>query len=268
MAALVPTPVGRLNVADVGTGPVAVFWHSLFVDQRSWNSVLEALEPGHRIILIDAPNHGHSESVGRDFTIDDCATAADAVLNHLNIADPVDWVGNALGGHVGITLAAARPDRVRSLVTIGTPIEPFGVVEKWTQIMPLVQIYRAFGPKAVDRILTKALLGSEAITSQPEQARVTMDAFRNADRQAMLLAMRCLMVRRRSLREASSRINCAALLLVPEGGQEGWTPADSAAAARRMKNAVSETVPGAGNVSPLLVAADLIARRLQTFWAH
>ena len=152
------------------------------------------------------------------------------------------------------------------MVTIGTPVEPFGAVEKWTQIVPLVLMYGAFGPKSVDRILTKALLGSDAVASQPIQARVTMDEFRQADRQAKLRAMRCLMVRRRSLSGQVSQISCPTLLLVPEGGQEGWTPAESAAVARRMKNAALETLPGAGNMAPLLLAAGLIAERLRTFW--
>jgi hypothetical protein len=34
-----------------------------------------------------------------------------------------------------------------------------------------------------------------------------------------------------------------------------------------MKKATSETVPGACHIAPLLLAADHIAERLQTFWA-
>ncbi|KRE29175.1 alpha/beta hydrolase [Mycobacterium sp. Soil538] len=267
MSMMVATPLGRLHVTDLGAGPVAVFWHSLFVDQTSWRLVIDALGPGRRVLLVDAPNHGRSEAVDRDFTTDDCAVAACAVLDHLKISEPVDWVGNALGGHVGITLTAQHPDRVRTLVTIGTPVEAFGAVEKWTRILPLVQLYRAFGPSAVDRLLTKALLGSEALAAQPDQAHATMDAFRHADRQAMLRAMRCLMVRRRSLRHDIERITCPTLLLVAEGGQEGWSPGESAAVARSMTNAVSETVPGTGNIAPLLLAPQLLAERLQRFWA-
>ena len=76
MVELVPTSVGRLCVTDNGRGPATVFWHSLFVDQRSWEPVLEELGPGRRTILIDAPNHGRSESVDHDFTIGDAATQA------------------------------------------------------------------------------------------------------------------------------------------------------------------------------------------------
>ncbi|MEB4212014.1 alpha/beta fold hydrolase [Mycobacterium sp. 94-17] len=267
MSMSVPTKLGRLNVTDAGHGPVTVFWHSLFVDQSSWRPVFDALAGTRRIIAVDAPNHGRSRPVEHDFTIDDCAAAACAILDHLDIPGPVDWVGNALGGHVGITLAAAKPERVKSLVTIGTPIEPFGAVEKWTQIVPLVQLYRAFGPNAVDRILTKALLGADPVASQPDQARLIMDAFRNADHHAMLRAMRCLMLRRRSLRDDIVRVTAPTLLLVAEGGQEGWTPSKSADAARTMTNARSETLPGTGNIAPLLVAPAVVAERLERFWA-
>ena len=103
----------------------------------------------------------------------------------------MDWVGNALGGHVGIALAASHPDRVRQLVTIGAPVEAFGAMEKWGRIIPLVGLYRAFGPRAVDGILTKALLGPDAVAAQPDRAGAVMEAFRRADRPAMLRAMRC-----------------------------------------------------------------------------
>lgn len=266
MSMSVPTHVGRLHVTDSGNGPVAVFWHSLFVDQNSWRLVLQALGSRRRVIAVDAPNHGRSEPVDHDFTVGDCAVASCEILDHLGIREPVDWVGNALGGHVGITLAATRPERVKSLVTIGTPVEPFGVVEKWTRIVPLVQLYRVFGPKAVDRVLTKALLGADAVAAQPDQAQLTMDAFRNADRQAMLRAMRCLMLHRESLRDAIVAVTAPTLLLVAQGGQEGWTPGESAQAARTMRNAVSETLPGAGNIAPLLLAPVLLAERLCRFW--
>ena len=35
----IPTRVGSLAVRVVGEGPPAVLWHSLFVDDRSWDRV-------------------------------------------------------------------------------------------------------------------------------------------------------------------------------------------------------------------------------------
>ncbi|WP_235779470.1 alpha/beta fold hydrolase [Sinomonas notoginsengisoli] len=44
------------------------------------------------------------------------------MLDSLGIQEPVDWVGNALGGHVGILFAASYPDRCRSLAVPGAPV--------------------------------------------------------------------------------------------------------------------------------------------------
>lgn len=48
--------------------------------------------------------------------------AAVTVLDALGLQEPVDWVGNAWGGHVGVVFAAVHAQRCRSLVVIGAPI--------------------------------------------------------------------------------------------------------------------------------------------------
>ena len=94
---MVPTKLGTLRVDASGTGRPAVLWHSLFVDSRSWNRVRAALGESRRLFMIDGPSHGGSASMTRRFTLDECAGAALDVLDHLEITEPVDWVGNALG---------------------------------------------------------------------------------------------------------------------------------------------------------------------------
>jgi hypothetical protein len=42
-SALVPTSLGRLNVGQAGVGPPALLWHSLWVDSRSWGSLVDPL---------------------------------------------------------------------------------------------------------------------------------------------------------------------------------------------------------------------------------
>ena len=58
------------------------------------------------------------------------AIAAERVLDQLDLTEPVDWVGNAWGGHVGIQLAMRARPRVRTLTTIGTPVHGFSAWEK------------------------------------------------------------------------------------------------------------------------------------------
>ena len=97
----IPTRVGSLAVRVRGEGPPAVLWHSLFVDERSWQRVEDGLARDRRLVIITGPGHGASSDPGHRYSLDDCAAAAGEVLAALDIREPVDWVGNAWGGHVG-----------------------------------------------------------------------------------------------------------------------------------------------------------------------
>src|ERR1043165_6085135 len=92
----VATELGPLAVWKTGEGPPLVLWHSLFLDRRSWDGVLPRLSAG--VILINGPCHGESPGPGRPFTLEECADAAAAVLDHFGVAR-ADWIGNAWGGH-------------------------------------------------------------------------------------------------------------------------------------------------------------------------
>ena len=72
----IPTRVGSLAVRVRGDGPPAVLWHSLFVDERSWERVEEALDGRRRLVIITGPGHGASSDPGRRYSLDDCAAAA------------------------------------------------------------------------------------------------------------------------------------------------------------------------------------------------
>ena len=51
----IETAVGVLTVQVTGNGTPAVLWHSLFVDNRSWDRVVPALARQRRLILISGP---------------------------------------------------------------------------------------------------------------------------------------------------------------------------------------------------------------------
>jgi pimeloyl-ACP methyl ester carboxylesterase len=263
----VPTSLGRLNVEQVGAGPPALLWHSLWVDSRSWGPLVGSLGQQRRVLTIDGPGYGSSDPINRDYTLDDCATAAVEVLDHLGITEAVDWVGNAWGGHVGITLAADQPHRVRSLVTIATPLLPVGARQRWTQTYPLALLYRLTGP---NRLITKALfdtlIGSDAITAHPDRAADLIRSFEEADRQSIRRTIR-FMHRWQPLTETLPAITAPTLFLTGDLDDQHWGPAEARAAAATMPDARVATLTGAGHLGPLLVDAELLARTVTEFWA-
>ncbi|MEU2002702.1 alpha/beta fold hydrolase [Rhodococcus sp. NPDC019627] len=113
------------------------------------------------MISIDGPGHGASTAVRRRFTMEECAEAATAVLDALGVTEPVDWVGNAWGGHVGLVAAAHDPDRCRSVVTVGTPTQALSRTER-AKIVPMVWAYRVAGPiPPLTTAVMNVLLGKE-----------------------------------------------------------------------------------------------------------
>lgn len=262
----VPTSLGRLNIKRLGSGPPALLWHSLWVDSGSWGPLLDAFSAYREVVAIDGPGYGASDPIHRDFSLDDCAHAAVEVLDHLGHTGPVDWVGNAWGGHVGITLAADRPDRVRSLVTINAPLLPVGRRQRWTTSYPLALLYRLTGPNPIiAKALFDALLGSDAIEAQPDRAADMVGAFKRADHKSMQAMIR-FMHHWQPLTDKLPAINAPTLFLTGDVDGQQWSHAKAQAAAATMPDARVVALSGAGHVSPLLVDTDLIASTVADFW--
>jgi pimeloyl-ACP methyl ester carboxylesterase len=263
---LVSTRLGRLHVGQAGAGPPAVLWHSLWVDSRSWGPLVDALGVHRRVVTIDGPGYGRSSPIHRDFTLDDCAAAAGEVLDRLGITEAVDWVGNAWGGHVGITLAVSQPHRLRSLVTIAAPVTPVSRRQRWTKTYPLALVYRLMGPnRFITKTLFDTLLGANAIAAQPDRAAEMMSAFKNADRQSIRRTIR-FMHRWRALTDKLPAVTVPTLLIAGELADQHWQPADAQAAAATMHHARAVAVTGAGHLGPLLLDVDLITETITGFW--
>ncbi len=263
---MVGTRLGTLRVEALGVGPPAVLWHSLFVDSTTWKRVLDSLAESHRLLLIDGPSHGGSASMNRPFSSAECAGAAADVLDHLGIAQPVDWVGNAWGGHVGILFAAAYPDRCRSLITMGTPIQALSTSER-RRIAVLVALYRLVGPvRPLLKAVEGGLLAPQTRAADPEAVRLVADTIRHAQRRGMWIAMRSLMLARPDLSRVLADVSAPTLFIT---GDElaTWNLADAQAAAGRMRHGSAALVPGTRHLTPL-EAPSAVTVLVTDFWRH
>ncbi|WP_123029143.1 alpha/beta fold hydrolase [Mycolicibacterium stellerae] len=261
----VSTDLGRLHVRRAGTGPPVVLWHSLFVDSRSWGSVVDELGRQRTVYAIDGPCHGKSDAVARDFTFPEVVAAAEQALDRLGVTEAVDWVGNAWGGHVGIRLAAGQ--RLRSLTTIGTPIRGFTLTEKFTKAWPLVHLYRFTGPNGfIVKQLMKSLVGGVSIAAQPELAATVTASFREADRDGMYHAMRSMMLQRTGIEDLLGSIAVPTLVMTVRDDVTGWRPDEARHACAAIADCRVEEVAGTGHVSPLLIDRDRILTLMTEFW--
>jgi len=262
---MISTVVGDLEVRIVGEDigkPTALLWHSLFVDSETWKRVEDDLAEDRRLVLVTGPGHGASTDPGRRYTVDECADAAVSVLDQLGIGGPVDWVGNAWGGHVGIVAAVRYPERCRSLVTAGTPVHGTTTSGR-IQTGLLLAIYRMFGPRKfiVDTVVD-ALLSERTRANDPEAVAITRDGFLRAGGLANTVAS--LSVGRPDLTPLLPEVKAPTLFITGTEHRD-WSPDQARAACQLLPDGSVEVVEGAAYLIPL-ETPDVFTKLVRRFW--
>jgi pimeloyl-ACP methyl ester carboxylesterase len=112
----------RLATRTLGeAGPRVVFVHGLFGQGRNWTTIGKGLSDGHRVTLVDLPNHGHSPWTDRVDYLDMVELLATELER---FGEPVTLVGHSMGGKVAMQLALRRPELLRALVVVDiAPVE-------------------------------------------------------------------------------------------------------------------------------------------------
>lgn len=214
--ATVSTTLGELYVDDRGAGgePVALLWPSLFTDHRMWRHQIPALRAaGWRTLAFDPPGHGRSKGVERPFTMDECAEAALAVLDALNVRTPVVALGTSWGGMVAPRIALLAPERVRGMVLFNTTAESATPLDraKNTLLTKLLAIEAI--DATVDRMLVSMQLSSKTRRSTPDLATDLSRNFRSWNRRGMINTVRAVLVDRDSAYDALRYVRAPALVV-------------------------------------------------------
>jgi pimeloyl-ACP methyl ester carboxylesterase len=112
----------RLAIRTLGkSGPRVAFVHGLFGQGRNWTTIAKGLTDGHRVTLVDLPNHGHSPWTETADYVDMAGLLADELEG---FREPVTLVGHSMGGKVAMQLALRRPELLRGLVVVDVaPVE-------------------------------------------------------------------------------------------------------------------------------------------------
>jgi pimeloyl-ACP methyl ester carboxylesterase len=113
----------ELHSETAGSGPTIVFVHGWTCDTSSWRAQLPAFDDRYRVIALDLPGHGRSESPEQaDFSMDLFAQAVEAVRAEAG-ADEIVLVGHSMGVPVIKQYAIKYPDRVAGLVAVDGPLD-------------------------------------------------------------------------------------------------------------------------------------------------
>jgi len=125
------------DFADPWTPHDAVLMHhGLGRSGATWFAWVPHLSRHFRVLRVDARGHGESPDPGPDnpWGLDQFVEDVRTLLDELKLPR-IHYVGDSLGGIIGIAFSAAHPDRVASLTLVATP----------THVSPLSQKAMALG---------------------------------------------------------------------------------------------------------------------------
>jgi len=109
----------RLSYFVEGVGPPVTLLHGFTQSGRSWREVISKMPAGWKWIVPDLRGHGKTQTRrGAPCSMDACTEDLVALWEELDLGR-THLVGYSMGGRLALHIAAHRPERVASLLTVG-----------------------------------------------------------------------------------------------------------------------------------------------------
>jgi 2-succinyl-6-hydroxy-2,4-cyclohexadiene-1-carboxylate synthase len=109
----------RLSYFVAGGGQPVTLLHGFTQSARSWREIISRMPEGWRWITPDLRGHGETQTrPGTACSMDACTEDLVALWEELDLGR-THLVGYSMGGRLALHVAARRPERVASLLTIG-----------------------------------------------------------------------------------------------------------------------------------------------------
>jgi pimeloyl-ACP methyl ester carboxylesterase len=102
----------QLQAVSEGEGIPLVLLHGYLESLDIWDDFAALLQNHFRVIRMDLPGHGKSETVGGIHTMETMAESVIAVLDALAV-DTFFLVGHSMGGYVTLAVAESHMNRLR-----------------------------------------------------------------------------------------------------------------------------------------------------------
>lgn len=244
----------------------------MFTDSRSWDRVVDELSAERTLVLVDGWTFGDSADLDYDLPdfIEHCGRAAAAIVAQVQQelgVGPVDWLGSAWGGHVGLQLAADRPDLVRTLITVSTPVKAASPAMR-RQVRVLLPVYRAIGMRGpVRRGLLSGMLTEHSVRSDVTAVEALVRPMSRPKRRAIARTVHCGILNRRDLTSTAALVECPTLMIATDDRGE-WSPDECAATAATLQDGHPAVLTRSRALPSLECPAEL-AHLVTDFWiAH
>ena len=101
---------------EQGEGRPLVLLHGIGMSAKAWSPVMNLLAAQRRVIAFDVPGFGETPALEGEPSMVKMVASLNQCLTAMGIDEPVDCVGNSMGGYIALSMAVAG--HARSVVAL------------------------------------------------------------------------------------------------------------------------------------------------------
>ena len=168
-----------IHFADKGSGVPMLLIHGFPFYSRMWAGQLEQLSGSARLLVPDLPGFGDSPGGEGKPSVDQYAEDCMAVLDALDIMEPVVIGGLSMGGYIALAAARLVPLRIRGLILVSTRAGADSAEGKAGRDKTIAQV-KERGASVVTESMYPKLLSPEMYQSKPAIAAELQEIMKGA----------------------------------------------------------------------------------------
>jgi len=240
------SPDCTMQYSDVGQGSPVVLLHAFPLSCEAWAPQIEALQENFRVIAPSQRGFGGTSPFVGTPSIAQMADDVAALLDALEVSEPVTLGGLSMGGYVSLNFARKYPERLRGLLLCDTKAEG-DTPEAKAKRGEMIEFAGTHSTREVVEKLLPTLTGETTRAQRPEVVEEVLRIGAANPRDTIIAALQAL----RDRPDASGwlgSINVPALVVV--GSEDTITPpAIAQSLAERIPGATLSVIDGAGHLA-------------------
>jgi 3-oxoadipate enol-lactonase len=238
-----------LNVLIAGEGPAIVLVHGFPLDHTMWRGQIDHLAKSRRVIAPDLRGFGGSGAVDpAGVSMETFADDLAALLDALNISEPVCLCGLSMGGYIALAFVRKYRDRLSSLILCDTKATADDAAAKKVREQTALKVLEN-GPDMLAEAMAEKLFAESTRQQQPEVVKEIQDVIRATRRESVAAASRGMAARPDST-DLLPSIDLPTLVLV--GEHDAITTSDEMRAmSTALPRATFVEIADAGHMAPL-----------------
>jgi 3-oxoadipate enol-lactonase len=239
-----------------GAGTPLLLVHGFPLDHSMWAEQIDRLSARCRVIAPDLPGFGRSPAVADKVGMAQFADDLAALLDALQIAEPIVLCGLSMGGYIALQFWRRHRTRLRGLVLCDTRATADSPEAAQTRLAAAERVLRE-GTGALAESMLPNLFSAATRQQRPELVEAARAVILAADRRGVAAAARG-MAERPEMTGALPQIDCPALVM---GGEHDaiTPPHEMRRMAEAMPRASFVEIRGAGHMAPLENPAEVNA---------